>query len=78
MIKLTGLSRANVRAIEECWPNWIENGTIETTTTTATFHCDDAAGWAKQVEWKIGTLPMRGHPKASLHAVRRRLLAHTS
>lgn len=90
MVKLTGLSRLNVRAIEECWPREIEVGMIHTTTTTATFrgwpggmpehaaNGDQARAWATEVGRQINRLPGRSHPKASLHAVKRRLLAQTS
>ena len=66
MVKLTGLSRANVRAIEECWPGSVERGEIKLGKTTAEF-CNTAEYWAREVDWMIGSLRGRGHPRASLH-----------
>ncbi len=67
--KITGLSPLNVRALSET-----TNG-VELTATTATFPGLTPTEARRRVEAVIATLPGRGHPRASLHAVRRRLIA---
>lgn len=66
MTKITGLSVLNVLALQETMPG------VTVTATTATFY-----GTPKQaldmVELTISRLPGRAHPKASLHAVARKL-----
>jgi S-adenosylmethionine hydrolase len=64
-LKITGLSPLNVRAIQETMPE------VETTATTATFHGRDIYAHVTGV---IRSLPGRGHPRASLHAVARKIL----
>lgn len=69
--KITGLTYSNVQALNELAD---ELPTLVTVTaTTATF--TDAGAGAHDVGALIGRLPGRGHPKASLHAVRRKLAA---
>jgi hypothetical protein len=65
-IKITGLSALNVQALRETMPG------VSVTATTATFHqpVEDAL---IAVETVIDCLPGRAHPKASLHAVVRKL-----
>jgi hypothetical protein len=70
MLKITGLSYLNVEAIREVFPKAVEDGDIVLTATTATFAADDAE---RTVRYAISQLPGRGHPRASLHAVARRL-----
>jgi hypothetical protein len=66
--KIKSLSALNVSAIQECFPD------VSTTATTATFpHSASVA--AQMVLDKISSLPGRSHPKASLWAVHRKLLA---
>jgi hypothetical protein len=69
-VKITGLSKLNVAALRE---TYVE-GTVELTATTATF-----PGTAQEaltfLNALILTLPGRAHPKASLHAVARKLRA---
>jgi hypothetical protein len=67
--KLTGLSAQNVRAISETFSESL----VTTTKTTATFRMGPVEA-AELVVRAIAELPGRGHPKASLHAVRRRLV----
>jgi hypothetical protein len=69
-LKVTGLSVLNVRAIREVFPKAVEDGDIVLTATTATFTADDSARTVRSV---IAQLPGRGHPRASLHAVARKL-----
>ncbi len=64
--KISGLTASNVRAIRETIPN------VDTTATTATFGTD-ALSARMLVEATMDRLPTRGHPRASLHAVRRKL-----
>ena len=67
--KITGLTALNVRAIRETIPPDLG---VTTTATTATFSMD-AADARMLVEATIDRLPHRGHPRQSLHAVRRKL-----
>lgn len=67
--KITGLTALNVRAIREVFT---EPGLVTTTATTATFH-DSPQGVAALLMVTIDGLPGRGHPKASLHAVLRKV-----
>lgn len=69
--KITGLSALNVRALREVErPDFI----LVTTATTARFDATpaEALAWVNQT---IAKLPGRAHPKASLHAVARKLKA---
>jgi len=70
--KITGLTALNVRAIREVFPLYVQDGEITTTASTATFNMPaaEAAGLVAQA---ISRLPGRSHPKASLHAVSRKL-----
>jgi hypothetical protein len=72
--KITGLTGLNVMALRETQTDLIEHGALELTATTATFNMPAEAAWAKIVE-TIGNFDGRGHPKASLHAVARKLKA---
>lgn len=66
--KVSGLTALNVRAIEET----ISERLVTTTATTATFHCTPEQA-VRLVQSTILQLDGRGHPKASLHAVQRKL-----
>lgn len=68
--KITGLTALNVRAIQETIPPDLG---VDTTATTATFNMDTRSALAL-VTATIERLPGRGHPRQSLHAVRRKLL----
>lgn len=68
--KVTGLTRANVQALNEVFAD----RTVTTTATTATFHLPAAQAVALLRSVMAG-MPSRGHPKASLHAVVRKLEA---
>lgn len=72
--KITGLSAHNVDAIQQVSRLGVLEVQVETTATTATFHASPRAA-TRAVEHAISSLPGRGHPRASLHAVRRRLAA---
>lgn len=75
---IRNLTPNNVRALREVFD--LDGDTLpvlETTATTATFYGGPA--WAAtMVMEEIARLPGRGHPKASLHAVLRKLKAEGS
>lgn len=73
--KITGLSALNVKALNEVWPNeGYTAGAVTTTATTATFEVS-ASEAAAIVQTTLEAIPGRCHPRASLHAVVRRLRA---
>lgn len=74
MTKIGGLTRLNVRALREVFPQMVNDGVLVLTATTATFHGFRAEEVLKILEYVMGTLPTAGHPRASLHAVRRKLV----
>jgi len=74
MTKITGLTRYNVLAIEEVFSEHIADGSIKITHTTAVFDCP-AQEALDAVTGAMSKLPTRGHPRASLHAVARKLAA---
>lgn len=65
-VKITGLTDNNLHAIRTTLPAEV----VDTTATTATFHVDNPV---QTVEVVMAGLPTRGHPRASLHAVVRKL-----
>lgn len=69
-VKITGLSKLNVRALRET----LTDADVQLTATTATFP-GTAAGALEMVTYVISRLPGHAHPKASLHAVARKLQA---
>jgi hypothetical protein len=69
--KITGLSALNVEAIDKTI-GYTDDGLVTTTQTTATFNMPPRDA-LRLVEHTIASLPGRGHPKASLHAVKRRI-----
>lgn len=69
-LKLTGLSPLNVAALREVFPELIERGQLTLGKTTAEFR---VAHPALLLDLTIQRLPGRGHPRASLHAVKRRI-----
>jgi hypothetical protein len=71
-VKITGLSPLNVRALRETTAD--NAARVKLTATTATFDtsAQDALNYVNQI---IASLPGRAHPKASLHAVARKLRA---
>lgn len=71
-VKVAGLSAMNVAALEDVFSPQIGDKTIELTKTTAVFHIDGAAKFVREV---TAAIPVRGHPRASLHAVARKLEA---
>lgn len=70
--KLTGLNHLQSRALTEVFADEVERGIIVVTATTAVFRLPVDEAY-KLVADAIAKLPGRAHPKASLHAVRRRL-----
>jgi len=70
-VRITGLSAMNVRAIRET--RAVDLFAEVTSTTATTVH--DPADTAIALASIISDLPGRGHPRASLHAVVRRLVA---
>ena len=72
MTTITRLTPSNVQALRDVFPDAVASGELILTATTATF----AHGGARQeIESKMAELPTRGHPRASLHAVVRKLRA---
>jgi hypothetical protein len=71
-VKITGLTALNVRALEETMRP--DLGLVKLTATTATF-AQDAPQALATIEMTISYLPGNAHPKASLHAVARKLRA---
>ncbi|MER6605720.1 hypothetical protein ABT282_07340 [Streptomyces sp. NPDC000927] len=67
-IKINKLTAMNVRALEEV----MEPGEVTLTATTATFHVRDAG---RVLSERMAPFPSQGHPRASLHAVLRKVLA---
>lgn len=70
MIKIKGLTRDNTAALREVLTEEIVDGSVQVAATTATFHMDDPA---ELLRTRMADLPGRGHPRASLHAVVRKL-----
>jgi hypothetical protein len=70
-VKIVKLTALNVRALDECKVGI--PALIETTASTAEF--TDVEDAVRQVQTMILSLPGRSHPKASLHAVLRKLVA---
>lgn len=73
--KITGLTHWNVRALQEITPTIERAGfAITTTSTTATFDgLDNARQVLAALQTIMAGLPSKGHPRASLHAVARKL-----
>lgn len=71
-IKITGLSQNNVSALREVLGDSSEIHSL--TATTATFEITPALAVAMLSDI-IANLPGRGHPRASLYAVVRKLKA---
>lgn len=79
IVKINGLTRSNVSALREVLPEAVEAGHIVLTATTATWmNATSASEALSQVDWVMGQLPTKGHPRASLHAVRRKLAKEAS
>lgn len=72
MTKLSKLSNDNVRALGETYDR--HPVLVALTATTATFD-GTPTEVARSLNELIQSLPGRGHPRASLHAVLRRALA---
>lgn len=72
MTKLTGLSTSNVLALRIAFPGWAPER-LTVTSTTATF-ADPAVLVLQDLDEAMAKMPTRGHPRASLHAVRRKLV----
>lgn len=77
-LKITGLSPLNVSAIHETSEQLRSRPgvvSIATTPTTAVFEVTERHAAETAVAYVAANLPDRGHPRASLHAVRRKLEA---
>jgi hypothetical protein len=72
MTKITGLTPLNVLALRETQTDLVEAGALVLTPTTATFDMTPREAWAR-IEETIDGIDGRGHPRASLHAVARKL-----
>ncbi|AET09827.1 hypothetical protein [Gordonia phage GTE5] len=75
--KVTGLTRANVLALDDA-VHYGHLAGVATTRTTATFHGGPAEALARLDAARIALsacFSTRGHPVASLSAVRRKLVA---
>ena len=70
--KITGLTYFNVDALRRVFPEAIERGQLEVTASTATFKMPAREAHIYVRNAVLG-LPGRSHPKASLHAVVRKL-----
>lgn len=70
--KISGLTRDNVRALEETHQDSIASGNLVLTPTTATWAVSPSGALAN-LEGVMANLPTKGHPRASLHAVVRKL-----
>ena len=83
-VKVTGLSALNVAAIRETWPDGVmgtlpgDDITVVTSASTATFvrtGGEVTSGNLLAVFQKgMNQWPMQGHPRSSLHAVRRKIV----
>lgn len=73
--KVTGLTFDNVRALREVFADPIEEGILIVTATTATFTGLTPDQAVRELDRVRLRLPSRGHPRQSLHAVRRKLVA---
>ena len=73
MIKINGLTRSNVRALREVFAGAVAEGDIVLTATTATWTRASAEVALIALDTAMNRLPVHGHPRASLHAVRRKL-----
>lgn len=71
--KVVGLSRLNVRALDECFPKLVSEGTLRLGKTTAEWTMLTPDEAKAEVDAMIASLDGRSHPKASLWAVSRRL-----
>jgi hypothetical protein len=69
-VKVMGLTGNNVDALKEVFPEAIEAGDLEVGRTVATFRMGDPL---KFLGDGIASLRDRGHPRASLHAVVRKV-----
>lgn len=72
-VKISGLSRLNVAALDEVFAPDVFRGELILTKSTANWPALTAAQAKARVDEAIRVLPGRGHPRHSLHAVSRRL-----
>lgn len=71
--KISGLTKDNVRALREVFPGAIQEGDIVLTVTTATWTRATPSLALLALDTAMGRLPIKGHPRHSLHAVRRKI-----
>lgn len=69
--KISGLTRMNVMALREVFPQEDE---LTVTATTATWKRENASEVLYKLDTAMNRMPTNGHPRASLHAVRRKLV----
>jgi len=72
--KITGLTHFNISALREVFTSNYEDGSLVLTETTATFVDCPPQEAVKALDSAMTRLPTRGHPRHSLHAVRRKLV----
>jgi hypothetical protein len=72
--KITGLTASNIDALKTTSKELVDVGALELTRTTATFR-DEPQAVLRYIDVTMAGLPTRGHPRASLHAVRRKIAA---
>jgi len=72
--KITGLTSLNVDALREVFSHNVEDGVLVLTATTATFVNETPLEVVSRLDAAMYRLPTRGHPRHSLHAVRRKLV----
>ena len=72
--KASGLTFQNLSALREVFAAPIEEGILILTATTATFTGLTPDQAVRELDRVMLHLPSRGHPRQSLHAVRRKLV----
>lgn len=72
--KITGLTPLNVKALSEVFSESAAHGALVLTATTATWTNDTPLMAIFKLDKAMAELSWRGHPRHSLHAVRRKLV----
>jgi hypothetical protein len=71
--RITQLTPSNILALREVFPEAVFCGYLYLTATTATWKRQSPAQVLASLDTAMAMLPTRGHPRASLHAVRRKV-----
>ena len=71
--KISGLTASNVRALRETFPDSLAEGNLKLTATTATWSVPAHAALTA-LDGAMSLMPSKGHPRASLYAVVRKLV----